>query len=584
MAKRLIHISLSLLIALAPFFPWQTALNAAETESPYQVHEVLITWRKSYSGRLGEMMLKLRHDINEKFGKGAGDQLVEAQSYDGSFTRVTVPESIELGNALKTLRAIPGIETVTPNWPIHALMVPNDPYFESYQWNMKLIQMPEAWDASLGEGVVVAVADSGIAYEDYGMYKKAPDLGGVSFVQGYDFVGRDSHPNDENGHGTHISGIIAGTMNNNMGVAGIAPKAQIMPLKILDKYGSGTIAGLAEAIRWGADHGAQVINMSVGSPEASPVLTDALSYAYRKGVVLVSAVGNDGTDKVLYPAAERDYVIAVGAAGMDGSRAPYSNTGESLDMLAPGGDFSVDYNHDTYPDGILQQTFATRGSSVDVRSFSYRFMQGTSVAAPHVTGVAALLKSLGVQDPASVRSILRSSATDIGAQGQDRETGVGLLNAAKAVLAARARDPLANVTSSSVARSTETPSEENIPNTNEETANPPSLSALTLTLNAVNQFGKTAARFTWWEPITLHARVVDQDGKPVADAELAITYYRQLAGGAKEPNSLHGKTNADGSIAFVIGPFPRRSIIQAGGIAEKEGVKSASVSLQFTIK
>ncbi|MFA4872456.1 MAG: S8 family serine peptidase [Patescibacteria group bacterium] len=580
MAKRLINISLSILIALAPFFSWHTALNAAETESPYQVHEVLITWRKSYQSRLDEMMLRLRHDINEKFGKGMSEQIVEAQSYDGSFTRITVPESIELGKALKVLRTIPGIETVTPNWPIHALMIPNDPYYEPYQWNMKLIQMPEAWDASLGAGAVVAVADSGIAYEDYGMYKKALDLGGVSFMPGYDFISRDSHPNDENGHGTHIAGIIAGTLNNNMGVAGIAPKAQIMPLKILDKYGSGTVAGLAEAIRWAADHGAQVINMSVGSPEPSPVLTDALSYAYRKGVVLVSAVGNDGTDKVLYPAAERDYVIAVGAAGMDGSRAPYSNTGEAIDILAPGGDFTADYNHDTYPDGILQQTFATRGPLIDVRSFSYRFMQGTSVAAPHVTGVAALLKSLGVRDPASVRSILRSSATDIGAEGWDRETGAGLLNAAKAVLAARAQNSLVNVTNSTVARSTEIPSEENAPQTNEEIASQPSVTALTLTLTALNQFGKTATKFTWWEPITVQARVVDQNGKPVADATLTITYKQ----GSKEPSILNGKTNTDGASAFVIGPFSRRSIIQIGGIAEKEGIASPLTTLQFSIK
>ena len=580
MAKRLIPIFLSILLALAPFFPWQLMVNAAETESPYQVHEVLITWRKSYMSRLDEIKVQMRQNMNDFFGKGTGDQLVEAQSYDNSFTRITIPENIELGKAMKAFRTIPGVASVTPNWPIHALMIPNDPYFEAYQWNMKLIQMPEAWDASLGEGAVVAVADSGIAYEDYGLYKKAPDLGGVTFVQGYDFVGRDSHPNDENGHGTHIAGIIAGTLNNNMGVAGIAPKAQLMPLKILDKSGSGTIAGLAESIRWAADHGAQVINMSVGSPEPSPVLTDALSYAYRKGVVLVSAVGNDGGDKMLYPAAERDYVIAVGAVGMDGSRAPYSNTGDSLDVLAPGGDFTADYNHDTYPDGILQQTFATRGAYTDVRSFSYRFMQGTSVAAPHVTGVAALLMSLGVHDPALVRSILRTSATDIGAEGWDRETGAGLLNAAKAVLAARAQNSLVNVTNSTIARSTETPSEESAPHTNEEIANQPTLTVLKLTLTALNQFGRTATKFTWWEPVVLQARVVDQDGKPVADAELTVTYKQ----GSKEPSSLNGKTNTDGSIAFTIGPFTRRSVIQVGGIAEKEEVKSALATLQFSIK
>ncbi|MEW6610453.1 MAG: S8 family serine peptidase [Patescibacteria group bacterium] len=581
MRNKLLGITFSLLLAFSPFFPVVLAGSAAEIENPYHVHEILITWRLSYRDRLQEMMARLRRDMNEKFGRSRGAHIVETQSYDNAFTRISLPEDMSVGETLKVLRTIPGAETVTPNWPIHALMVPNDPYYQPYQWDMKLIQMPDAWDVSVGEGAVVAVADSGIAYEDYGMYKKAPDLGGISFVQGYDFIGRDSHPNDENGHGTHITGIIAGTLNNNIGVAGIAPRALIMPLKILDKSGAGTIADLAEAIRWAADHGAQVVNMSVGSPESSPVLTEALAYAYKKGVVLVAAVGNDGTERALYPAAERDYVIAVGAVGMNGLRAPYSNTGDGLDLLAPGGDFSMDYNGDAYPDGILQQTFTVRGPFIDVRTFSYRFMQGTSVAAPHVSGVAALLVSLGMHDPVKVRTVLRSSATDIGLPGWDKETGAGLLNAAKAVQSARAQNPLVQVINSNVERTSTPPANQESPQTAEpEPASPSSITELNISLVAYNQFGKTAMKFTWWEPITLKARVVDQDNKPVADALLTMTYQQ----GNKEPMSVRGKTDADGSSAFVIGPFHKRSVIKIQGKGEKDGVVSAPQALQFSIR
>ncbi|MHB1417818.1 MAG: S8 family peptidase, partial [Chloroflexota bacterium] len=284
-------------------------------------------------------------------------------------------------------------------------------------------QMGQAWDVSNGSGVVVAIIDTGVAYEDYDVYKKAPDLASTAFVPGWDFVNGDAHPNDDYGHGTHVAGTIAQSTNNGLGVAGIAYGAQIMPLKVLDASGSGTDADVADAIKWAADHGARVANLSLGGPEPGTVLQDAINYAYDRGVVVVASAGNDNKGSVSYPAA-CDHTIAVGATRYDQARAPYSNYGQALDLAAPGGDLSVDQNGDTYGDGIVQQTFG----SGDPANFSFYFYQGTSMAAPHVTGAAALLLAHGnVTTPDQVLAALAATAKDLGAPGWDQYFGSGLI-------------------------------------------------------------------------------------------------------------------------------------------------------------
>ncbi|MEM7676310.1 MAG: S8 family serine peptidase, partial [Myxococcota bacterium] len=146
---------------------------------------------------------------------------------------------------------------------IDAQLAPNDPLW-SRQWSFRMVNAAKAWGTSQGEGVVVAVIDTGVAYENYKGFQRVEDLGGTAFVPGYDFVRDTEHPNDDHGHGTHVAGTIAQTTNNGLGVAGIAPKAKIMPLKVLSRRGSGTAADIADAIRFAADEGAQVINMSLG--------------------------------------------------------------------------------------------------------------------------------------------------------------------------------------------------------------------------------------------------------------------------------------------------------------------------------
>ncbi|MFH0907028.1 MAG: S8 family serine peptidase [bacterium] len=329
------------------------------------------------------------------------------------------------------------VEYVEPNYIAHAFAVPNDPYY-AYQWHLDNpiyggIQTEQAWDVSSGSGVTVAVVDTGIAYESYQQsrrerYYQAPDLNKTCFVNGYDFVNNDTHPNDDNSHGTHVAGTIAQSTNNNKGTAGVAFSACLMPVKVLDKYGSGTYADVANGIIWAVDNGAKVINLSLGGSASSLTLENAVAYAYNKGVTIVAAAGNDGTNVISYPAAYDSYVMAVGAVRYDETLAYYSNYGPGLDLVAPGGDLTVDQNNDGYADGVLQNTF--NPNTKRTSDFGYWFFQGTSMAAPHVAGTAALVLANGnATTPDQVRVALETTAEDLGIPGFDDTYGYGLVDA-----------------------------------------------------------------------------------------------------------------------------------------------------------
>lgn len=335
----------------------------------------------------------------------------------------------EVSELIADYQRNPEVEYAEPNYLLEAQLIPNDPYW-NYQWHLQGIKMPKAWDLVSGAGAVVAIIDTGVAYEDYGRnYKIAPDLAGTSFVPGYDFVNDDEHANDDNGHGTHLAGTIAQATNNNIGVAGIAYRAAIMPIKVLDKRGRGSYYDLAQALIWATDHGAKIINLSVGGTYQARYLEEALAHAYNNGVTIVAASGNSGRKFVYYPAAYDQYVIAVGATRFDETKTYYSNFGAGLDLVAPGGDLRVDQNGDRYGDGILQQTFQTYRPT----RFSYYFYQGTSMAAAHVSGIAALLWSRGLTQPAQIREALEQSAKDKGPAGWDENYGFGLVDAAAAL-------------------------------------------------------------------------------------------------------------------------------------------------------
>ena len=303
---------------------------------------------------------------------------------------------------------------------------PNDPKFK-FQWHLQQIHMPQSWKAAQGEGVIVAVIDTGVA--------KVPDLAETELVAGYNFVDDTPDATDDHGHGTHVAGTIAQSTHNGLGVAGVAYKAKIMPIKVLSARGSGSVSGIAEGIRFAADHGAKVINMSLGGGMSTSVLANAVKYAHDKGVTVICAAGNDGKGKVSYPAAYK-HAVAVAATQFDETTTFYSNWGKEIDVAAPGGNTRVDQNGDGMMDGVLQNTVVPGNVSQN----DYLLFMGTSMAAPHVAGVAALVVGSGVTDPDAVEALLKETARKPGSKadwaptkGAENRYGAGIVDASAAV-------------------------------------------------------------------------------------------------------------------------------------------------------
>ncbi|MEM7727546.1 MAG: DUF5942 domain-containing protein [Cyanobacteria bacterium P01_A01_bin.45] len=289
------------------------------------------------------------------------------------------------------------------------LEFPNDPMYNK-QWNLRNINIEGAWKETKGSGVTVAVIDTGVT--------RVRDLKETKFVKGYDFVNDKVNANDDHGHGTHVAGTVAQSTHNGFGVAGVAYEANIMPLKVLSNYGGGTVADIAAAIKFAADNGADVINMSLGGGGESQLMKEAIEHAHKKGVTIIAAAGNENANGASYPA-RYPHVIGVSAIGADGEKAPYSNFGAGVDISAPGG---------SEGGKILQQTIDPENKGEEV----FLGFQGTSMAAPHVAGVAALIKATGVEKPTEVLDILKKSARS----EKDDELnyyGAGHLNAQEAV-------------------------------------------------------------------------------------------------------------------------------------------------------
>ncbi len=374
-------------------------------------------------GYVNEIIVKFKDGVlpeeAARIAKQCGGKL--KHMWKPGMERIKITGNME--KALRILKNNPLVEYAEPNYIAHAFMVPNDPYY-SYQWHFHSsdeggIDMEPAWDLATGNDVIVAVIDTGI--------RVGSDLANTCFVSGYDFVNDDTDPVDDNGHGTHVAGTIAQSTNNNEGVAGVAFNACLMPVKVLDYRGYGTYADIVDGIYYAVDHGANIISMSLGGSSGSEALEDAVAYAYNNGVTVIAAAGNDGANAISYPAAYDAYVIAVGATQYDKQRAPYSNYGSSLDVVAPGGNLDLDQNGDGYGDGVLQQTFeVTWWGGIQ---WGYYFYEGTSMATPHVSGTAALLYSVGVTSPDEIRNILQSTAIDLGDPGWDQYYGWGLINA-----------------------------------------------------------------------------------------------------------------------------------------------------------
>ena len=392
------------------------------------------------------------------------------------FDIVAISADADPEAAARRLGSQPDVEYAQARYVVGPRFVPNDPFYTS-QWNLPAIDMERAWDINRGADpeVIVAVLDSGIAYLNRTIrfvvntprvvegvtfpplgtidvpFALAPDFGSADrFVAPRDFIWDDQFPVDMDGHGTHVAGTIGSVANNGVGVAGMAFNVRLMPVKVIhgfwdDYFGSpfiGTDDVVARGVRYAVDNGAQVINMSIGrTGPAAPVIQDAIAYAVSRGAFVAVAGGNEFQDgnpieRVAEFAPQIDGMVAVGAVGRDRARAAYSTVAPYIELAAPGGDAS----RGGFTSAVLQQaydfeftdTFVDGPSALQTPRFdifAYVFAQGSSMAVPHVSGLAALMMHQGITSPAAIEAALKRYATDLGPAGRDHEYGYGLINA-----------------------------------------------------------------------------------------------------------------------------------------------------------
>ncbi|MCH8051375.1 MAG: S8 family serine peptidase [Chloroflexi bacterium] len=355
----------------------------------------------------------------------------------GGFATLSLPPGQEAA-AIELLRADPAVQSAELNALKQPSRIPVDEFFP-LQWNMKLIGAPEAWSTSFGSGVTIAVLDTGVAYEDYEEFGRSPGLRQTRFVSPYDATNDTIHANDEDGHGTHVAGTLVQDWDA-YGVAGLVPQAAIMPVRVCRPYGC-TADSIAAGVYWAVDHGADVINLSLGGPIMTTIEREAFAYAEAGGVVVVAAAGNGGGDLIGDPVldfpARIETVVSVGAVDRFMERAGYSSYGahegeDGLHLMGPGGIKDVSGNGD----GILQNTYAFScgDGPEDYKQFALCSYFGTSMATPHVSGIAAMLLSVHPNlKPVQVRQVLRCAALDLGDPGYDAEYGAGLSFAPAAV-------------------------------------------------------------------------------------------------------------------------------------------------------
>ncbi|MFP3668673.1 MULTISPECIES: S8 family peptidase [Priestia] len=269
----------------------------------------------------------------------------------------------DINTLIKIYNKLEEVEYAEPNHMLKAFYTPNDPFF-AYQYGPQKVQAPDAWDVTTSNGnIKIAIIDTGVQLNH-------PELA-IKLWPGYNFVEGNLNPNDGNGHGTHVAGIAGALTENSLGIAGIAPSASIIPVRALDNSGNGTLSNIANAITYSTNAGAKVINLSLGSSQGSITLENAINHAWNQGVVIVAAAGNEASNTLTYPAAYQN-VIAVASTDINDQKSDFSNYGTWVEVSAPGSTILSTYT----------------GSY-------YAYLSGTSMACPHVAGLAALLAAQG---------------------------------------------------------------------------------------------------------------------------------------------------------------------------------------------
>lgn len=431
----------------------------------------------------GSIIVKFKDGVSRGTSNALTAQVagvISDRSSWADFDIVTIPDDMDPEAASAALRERPDVEYAQPRYLNHAMARPNDALYAN-QWNFPAIDMERAWDIQPGatSNIIVAVLDSGMAFRTGSIrynsrfsfrlvpggplypalgpvdvpFAAAPELGpseSSRFVAPRDFIWGDDLPVDLDGHGTHVAGTIGQLTNNGTGTAGMAYNVRLMPIKVIsgmwdDIFSSpfdGTDDVVARGIRYAADNGAKVLNLSIGREDGGPatVVNDAIRYAVGKGCFVVVASGNTRADgnqqnRIAQAAPDINGMIAVGAVGRTLDLAFYSTTASYVEIAAPGGD----ERQGGTTAGILQQTLDPDMIETYLRpvsqygppradSFTYEYFQGTSMATPHVSGFAALLMQQGITDPAAIEAAMKQFATDKGSPGRDDQYGFGLIN------------------------------------------------------------------------------------------------------------------------------------------------------------
>ncbi|MBQ4897527.1 peptidase S8 [Paenibacillus sp. Marseille-P2973] len=374
-----------------------------EKASHYYENEIVVTFGKAPSAA---DMKKIERDLRCNPAQNIGNTYIfRSESMDMKqlttyFKKHWKPNHVEPHYLYMTNENVTGLGDENPE-------IPNDLLFSEYQWNLPIIETNRGWKLSKGSNdVIVGVVDTGVDL-------KHPDLQG-RLLKGYNVVSPGDDPVDDVGHGTHVAGIISANVNNNEGIAGMMWGGKILPVKALDKTGSGTTYSVAQGIIWATDHGAKVINMSLGNYADAQFLHEAIKYAFDRDVVLIAATGNDNTERPGYPAAYPE-VLSVSATDYHLQRASFSNYGDYVDVMAPGESIAS-----TYPDN------------------QYAALSGTSMASPHVSALAALIRSVNPKlKNTEVMDIIRKNVIDLGDPGHDKYFGYGQIDVFSALESAQ---------------------------------------------------------------------------------------------------------------------------------------------------